>query len=51
MMQYDEKQAGVAKRLGITQSTVQKSLAAGKYYTVVDAVETLDTVFVEIGEH
>lgn len=51
MMQYDEKQAGVAKRLGITQSTVQKSLTAGKYYTVVDAVETLNTVFAEIGEH
>lgn len=51
MMKYDEKQSGVAKRLGITQSTVQKSLTAGKFYTFVDAVKTLNTVFAEIGEH
>ena len=51
MMKYGEKQSGVAKRLGITQSTVQKSLTAGKFYTFVDAVKTLNTVFAEIGEH
>lgn len=50
IMQYKEKQAGVAKRLGITQSTVQKSLSAGKYYTYAEAVQTLNRVFAEIGD-
>lgn len=48
MMRYKEKQTGVAKRLGITQSTVQKSLTAGKYYVYEEAFQTLNRVFAEI---
>lgn len=48
MMKYREKQTGVAKRLGITQSTVQKSLTAGKYYVYEEAFQTLNRVFAEI---
>lgn len=50
MMQHRDKQSSVAKRLGITQSTVQKSLTAAKYYTFENALKTLETVFAEIGK-
>ncbi len=50
MMKHQDKQSGAAKRLGITQSTVQKSLTAGKYYTYKEAVDTLEAVFAEIGD-
>lgn len=50
MMEHKDKQSSVAGRLGITQSTVQKSLTAAKYYTYEDAFKTLETVFTEIGE-
>lgn len=50
MMKYQDGQTGVAKRLGITQSTVQKSLTAAHYYTYEDALKTLESVFAEIGD-
>ena len=50
MMQRKEKQTDVAKKLGITQSTVQKSLTAGNYYVYEEAFQALSRVFSEIGE-
>ncbi len=48
MMKYKETQTSVAKRLGVTQSTVQKSLTAGNYYVYEEAFQTLNRVFAEI---
>lgn len=50
IMKYQDHQSDVARRLGITQSTVQKSLTAAHYYTYKDALDTLNTIFSEIGE-
>lgn len=44
MMKHQDKQSNVAKRLGITQSTVQKSLTAAHYYTYEDAVRTVEDI-------
>lgn len=50
MIRHQDKQSNAAKRLGITQSTVQKSLTAAHYYTYEDALKTVEAVFNEIGE-
>lgn len=50
MISHKDKQSNVAKRLGITQSTVQKSLTSAHYYTYENASKTLDVVFSEIKE-
>lgn len=50
MMRRKEKQTDVAKKLGITQSTVQKSLTAGNYYVYEEAFQALNRVFSEIGD-
>ena len=50
MMRRKEKQTEVARKLGITQSTVQKSLAAGNYYVYEEAFQELNRLFSEIGD-
>lgn len=49
-MKYGGGQAKAAKRLGITQSSVQKSLAGGSYYTYQEVMDTLNEIFSQIGE-
>lgn len=49
-MKYGGGQAKAAKRLGITQSSVQKSLAGGGYYTYQEVMDTLNEIFSQIGE-
>ncbi len=49
-MKYGGSQAEAAKRLGITQSSVQKSLAGGNFYTYQEVINTLNEIFSQIGE-
>lgn len=44
MMEHQDSQVDVAKRLGITQSTVQKALSKGKYYAYKDAFDTIGQI-------
>lgn len=41
LQRYNETQAEIAKRLGIVQSSVQKSLAGSQYYTYKEASTTI----------
>ena len=41
LQRYNETQAEIAKRLGIVQSSVQKSLAGSQYYTYKEASDTI----------
>ncbi|WP_461812786.1 SatD family protein [Faecalimonas sp.] len=50
MLKYQDTQSTVAKRFGVTQSTIQKTLTAGKYYAYEEAVSTLERIFSEIGD-
>lgn len=50
MIKYDDTQTSAAGRLGVTQSTIQKSLTAGNYYAYAEASSTLETIFSEIGD-
>lgn len=45
---YHDSQAHVAKRLGITQSSVQKGLAGSDFYTYDAAVKKISRVFQQI---
>lgn len=51
MIKYQDTQTTVAKRLGVTQSTIQKTLIAGNYYAYEEATSTLAAIFSEIGEN
>lgn len=48
MLEHQDNQVEVAKRIGITQPTVQKSLSKGKYYAYKEAYDTIGQVFKEI---
>lgn len=48
MIVYQDGQANVAKRMNITQPTVQRILAKGKYYVYKEAVETIGEALEEI---
>lgn len=49
MIKYRDGQKNVAKRMGIAQSSVQKSLANGKYYTYDNAVKNVANILGESG--
>ncbi|OQB48398.1 MAG: hypothetical protein BWY00_00673 [Firmicutes bacterium ADurb.Bin153] len=42
MLEQPDTQTEVAKRLGISQPTLQKALAAGEYYTYVEAIRIIE---------
>ncbi len=46
--QYDGTQAETARRLGIVQSSVQKSLASSQYYTYKEAIGTVEHILEHI---
>jgi hypothetical protein len=48
MLEHQDSQLEVAKRLAIKQPTVQKSLSKGNYYTYKDAVDTIGQALAEI---
>ena len=48
MLEHQDSQSDVAQRLGITQSSVQKNLTKGSYYTYTEAVNTVEKVMSEI---
>lgn len=48
LLEYRDSQANVAKRLNITQPSVQKSLAKGKYYAYMEAINTISNAMEEI---
>lgn len=48
MLEHQDSQASVAKRLNIKQPSVQKSLANGKYYAYKDAMEIIGEALAEI---
>lgn len=47
---YGGSQLECAKRLNVSQSSIQRSLANGNYYAYKNAKETINTVLKEIGE-
>lgn len=49
MMIYKDNQSDAAKRLDITQATLQRHLTKGNYYAYKEAVEALRDIFSEIG--
>jgi len=49
-IEYGANQKETAKRLGITQSSVQKSLAASGYYSYKNAIDTVSKTLCKIGE-
>lgn len=48
MLEHQDSQSDVAKRLAIKQPSVQKSLSKGKYYAYKDAFDTIGQVLQEI---
>lgn len=46
--QYHDSQKNCAKRLGITQSTVQRSLTSSNYYAYQEALNTINSILGEI---
>lgn len=48
MLEHQDSQSGVAKRLNIKQPSVQKSLSKGKFYAYKDALNTIVQVLEEI---
>lgn len=48
MLKFQDSQANAAKRLNISQPSVQKSLSKGKYYAYKDALDTIDKVLSEV---
>lgn len=48
MLEHQDSQSDVAQRLGIAQSSVQKNLTKGSYYTYTEAVNTVKKVMGEI---
>lgn len=49
MLEYQDNQVNTARRLKIKQPTVQKMLAAGKYYAYKEAMDTIGSVLEGIG--
>lgn len=47
-LKNQDSQKKTAKRLGIVQSTVQRGLKGGNYYTYKEAIDTLNNVFSNI---
>ncbi len=47
-IEHRDNQMSVANRLGITQSSVQKSLSSGNYYSFKEAIDTVSSAFSEI---
>lgn len=48
MLKHQDGQKNAASRLGITQSTVHKALAAGNYYAYEKAIKTVENILGEI---
>lgn len=48
LLEHRDSQSAVAGRLGITQSSVQKNLARGHYYTYKEAMEKVEQALGEI---
>jgi len=48
MLEHQDSQADVARRLSIKQPTVQKSLSKGKYYAYKEAFDTIEKALKEI---
>ncbi|MPW24305.1 hypothetical protein GC105_00665 [Alkalibaculum sp. M08DMB] len=48
MLEHQDSQIAVAKRLKIKQPAVQKSLAKGKYYAYIDAIDTIGKALEEV---
>ncbi|NLB79867.1 MAG: hypothetical protein GX796_13800 [Clostridiaceae bacterium] len=48
MLEFQDSQSNAAQRLGIRQSSVQKNLANGNYYTYKEAMNTVEKAFSEI---
>lgn len=48
MLEHQDNQSGVAQRLGITQSSVQKNLANGSFYTYREALNVVERALSEI---
>lgn len=48
MLEHQDSQVNVAKRLKIQQPAVQKSLAKGKYYAYKDSLDTIGNALEEI---
>lgn len=46
-LEHRDNQIGIARRLGITQSSVQKSLSNANFYSYKEAVNTLNSIFAE----
>lgn len=44
-LEHRDNQLGVARRLGITQSSVQKSLSSANFYSYKEAVDAISTMF------
>ena len=44
-LEHRDNQLGVARRLGITQSSVQKSLSNASFYSYKEAVDTISAIF------
>ncbi len=49
-MEYGDSQIDAAKRLGITQSSIQKGLAASNYYTYAHSMELISAYLEQIKE-
>lgn len=48
MLEHQDNQTDVAKRLNIKQPSVQKSLSKGKYYAYKEALDTIEKVLGEV---
>jgi len=50
LQQYNDTQTEIAKRLGIVQSSVQKSLAGSQFYTYKEATDTISKTLMALTE-
>lgn len=50
-MEHGDNQVDAAKRMGITQSSIQKGLAASNYYTYANSMELISTYLEQIKEN
>lgn len=48
LLEHRDRQSNAAQRLGINQSTVQKNLANGNYYTYKEAMHMVEKALVEV---
>ena len=51
MLEHQDGQVNVARRMGIQQSTVQRILAKGRYYAYKEALDTVGKVLGEITQN